>query len=115
MDVALNNLQRLICHKTQPNKQPTQHYKVRIKSKVERNPGNGVTPPLHLRVVGNEKGASGSPSTTVPNFTIYIYIYIYRLRFWYKFSYLQISIHINLYEGTSVCKTFLTVLVFEEK
>ena len=26
MDVALNNLQRLICHKTQPTNQPTNRY-----------------------------------------------------------------------------------------
>ena len=25
MDLALNNLQRLICHKTQPTNQPTNH------------------------------------------------------------------------------------------
>ena len=35
-------------------------------------------PPLHLGIVAVEKGAFGSPSTKVANFTfIYIYIYIY--------------------------------------
>ena len=35
-------------------------------------------PPLHLGVVAIEKGAFGSPTTKVSNFTfIYIYIYIY--------------------------------------
>ena len=46
----------------------TQHYKVRFKGKVER-------PPLHLGVVAIEKGAFGSPSTMVANFTLLIYIY----------------------------------------
>ena len=40
----------------------TLHYKVGIKGKVER-------PPLRLSVVAIEKGAFGSPSTTVNNFT----------------------------------------------
>ena len=35
-----------------------------------------LRPPLHLGVVAIEKGAFGSPSTMVANFT-YIYIYIY--------------------------------------
>ena len=39
----------------------TQHYKVRIKSKV--------APPLHIGVVAIEKEASGLPSTMVANFT----------------------------------------------
>ena len=59
MDLALNNLQRLICHKTQQNKQTiiptsqkmmldasllnTQHYKVRIKDKLS-NTENRVAP-----------------------------------------------------------------------
>ena len=33
------------------------------------NPGNGEAPPLHLGVVEIEKGAFGSPSTKVTNFT----------------------------------------------
>ena len=53
-----------------------QHYKVRIKGKVVqsrvnwRNPGMEMHPPLHLCVVVIEKGAFGSPSTTVVNFTL---------------------------------------------
>ena len=40
----------------------TQHYKVRIKGKVEQS-REGVAPPLHLGVVAIEKGAFGLPST----------------------------------------------------
>ena len=40
----------------------TQHYKVRFKGKVEQSS-------LHLGVVAIEKGAFGSPSTMVANFT----------------------------------------------
>ena len=40
----------------------TQNYKVSIKGKVER-------PPQHLGVVAIEKGAFGSSSTKVVNFT----------------------------------------------
>ena len=52
----------------------TQHYKVRIKDKVEPSREWSSTLPLHLGVVAIEKGAFGSPSTKVANF-IYIYIY----------------------------------------
>ena len=38
-----------------------------------RNTEKGVVPPTHIGVVSVEKGAFGSPSTTVTNFT-YIYI-----------------------------------------
>ena len=51
----------------------TQHYKVRIKGKVER-------PPQHLGVVAIQKGSFESPSTTVANFTLLICrLFIYRL------------------------------------
>ena len=46
----------------------TQNYKVGIKVKWS-NPGNGVAPSLHLGVVAIEKGAFGSLSTKVANFT----------------------------------------------
>ena len=46
----------------------TQHYKVRIKGKVEQS-REGVAPPLHIVVVAIEKGAFGLPSTMVANFT----------------------------------------------
>ena len=36
-----------------------------------------LRPPLHLGVVAIEKGAFGSPSTMVANFTYLLYIYIY--------------------------------------
>ena len=56
----------------------TQHYKVRFKGKVEQSREWSSAPPLHLGVVAIEKGAFGSPSTMVANFTyLYIYIYIY--------------------------------------
>ena len=46
-----------------------QHYKVRIKDKVEQS-----NPPQHLGVVAIEKGAFVLPSTTVANFTFTLYI-----------------------------------------
>ena len=50
----------------------TRHYKARIKRKVEQSRELRSAPPLHLGVVAVEKGAFGSPSTTVANFT-YLY------------------------------------------
>ena len=47
----------------------TQHYKVRIKGKVEQSKERSSAHPLHLGVVAIEKGAFESPSTTVTNFT----------------------------------------------
>ena len=52
----------------------TQHYKVRIKGKAEQS-WEGVAPRLHLGVVAIEKGAFGSPSTMVANFTFF-YLFI---------------------------------------
>ena len=46
-----------------------QHYKVRIKGKVEESKERSSAPPLQLSVVAIEKGAFGSPLTTVANFT----------------------------------------------
>ena len=47
---------------------------IRCGSRVKwRNPGNGVTPSPHLGVVAIEKGALGSPSTKVANFTFTYY------------------------------------------
>ena len=45
----------------------TQHYKVRIKSKVEQS----RVPSSNLCVVAMEKGAFGSPLTTIANFAFY--------------------------------------------
>ena len=53
----------------------TQHYKVRIKGKVEQSRERSSTPTLHLDVVAIEKGAFGSPLTTVANFTFYLIKY----------------------------------------
>ena len=44
----------------------TQHYKVGIKGKVEQSRERSSAP-LHYGVEGLEKGAFGSPSTTVAN------------------------------------------------
>ena len=53
----------------------TKHYTVRIKGKWS-NLGKRIALSLYLGVVAIEKGAIGSPSTTVTNFTYFIYIYI---------------------------------------
>ena len=47
----------------------TQHYKVRIKGKVEQSREWSSALPLYFGVVAIEKGAFGSPSTKVTNFT----------------------------------------------
>ena len=52
----------------------TQHYKVRIKSKVEQSRERSSALPLHLGVVAIEKGAFGSPSTMVANFYLQLII-----------------------------------------
>ena len=51
----------------------TQHYKARIKSKVEQSSEWSSTP-THLGVVAIEKRAFGSPSTKVANFNYLLYI-----------------------------------------
>ena len=51
----------------------TQHYKVRFKGKVEQSREWSSAFPLYLGVVAIEKGAFGSPSTMVANFTYYCY------------------------------------------
>ena len=56
----------------------TQHYKERFKGKVEKSRERSSAIPS-LGVVAIEKGAFGSPSIMVTNFT-YLYIYIYRER-----------------------------------
>ena len=50
----------------------TQHYKVRIKGKVEQSRERSSAP-LHLGVIAIEKGAFGSPLTKVANFTFTFY------------------------------------------
>ena len=47
----------------------TQHFKVRIKGKMEQPWKFSSTLPLHPRVVAPEKRAVGSPSTKVTDFT----------------------------------------------
>ena len=47
-----------------------QHYKVRIKGKVEQSKERSSAHPLHLGIVAIEKGAFESPSTMVANFTL---------------------------------------------
>ena len=48
----------------------TKQYKVRIKGKVEKSRERRSALPLHFSVVAIEKGAFGSPSTKVSNFTL---------------------------------------------
>ena len=48
----------------------TQHYQVRIKGKVKE-----FRPLQHLGVVAIEKGAFGSPSITVANFTYNLFLF----------------------------------------
>ena len=52
----------------------TQQYEVRIEGKVEQSRERSSALPLHLGVVAIEKGAFGSPSNTVTNFTTLLYI-----------------------------------------
>ena len=52
----------------------SQHYKVRIKGKVEQSWERSSALPLHLGVVAIEKGAFWSPSNKVANFS-FTYIY----------------------------------------
>ena len=72
----------------------TQHYKVRIKGKVEQSRERSSTFPLHLGVVAIEKGAFGSPPTKVANFTL-IYIFLVlscfslRIFHFYKFNFVN--------------------------
>ena len=49
----------------------TQYYKAWIKGKVEQSRERCSAPHTHLGVVAIEKGAFGSPSTTVANFTYF--------------------------------------------
>ena len=49
----------------------TQHYKIRIKGKVERSRERSNTL-TYTSVVAIEKGAFRSPSTKVANFTFYL-------------------------------------------
>ena len=51
----------------------TQHYKVRIKSKVEQSPERSNAFP-YTSIVAIEKGAFESPSTKVANFTNLLWI-----------------------------------------
>ena len=51
----------------------TQQYKVRIKGEVEQSRERSSALPYNLVVVAIEKGAFGSPSTTVANFTFYLH------------------------------------------
>ena len=50
----------------------TQYYEEEIKGKVEQSRERNSALPLYLSVVAIEKGAFGSPSTKVANFTFYL-------------------------------------------
>ena len=76
----------------------TQHYKVRIKGKVEQS--------LHLGVVAVEKGAFESSSTTVANFTLFLF-YSFE-----SFSHQLVVFHGSLGDCKSlqVSRTLLSIL-----
>ena len=57
-----------------------QHYKVRIKGKMEQSRERNCALPLHLDVEAVEKEAFGSPSTMVTNFILLnIYMFMFLL------------------------------------
>ena len=62
---SYQRLKKMVLYATLLN---TQQYKVRIKGKVDQSRKRSCTP-LHLGVVAIEKGAFGSPSSKVTNFT----------------------------------------------
>ena len=59
--------------------------------------------PSIIGVIDIEKGAFGSPSTNVINFTIYIYIYINVLMFIHVCIHNSIGIYIYIYICVRVC------------
>ena len=62
---VIRNTQKILLHAAFLS---IQHYKVRVKSKVEESREWSSAPSLHLGVVAVEKGAFGSPSIKVANF-----------------------------------------------
>ena len=54
----------------------TQHYKARIKGKVEQSRERCSAPPRNLGVEAIEKGAFGSPSTTLPTLLLLTYYFL---------------------------------------
>ena len=76
----------------------TQHCKLHIKDKVEQSGGTSIALP---GVVGIEKGAFGSPSTTVANFSYFVYIYIY-------IYLIYIYIYIYIYHVVPLARISLT-------
>ena len=63
----------------------TQHYKLRVKDKVEQSRERNSA--LHLSVVAIEKGDFGSPSTKVANFYFnYFYSTHAETTFWQLYS-----------------------------
>ena len=73
------SIQRRVIPKTQKRVLDTSllnshHYKVRIKGKIEQYMEKNYRSPVHLAI---EKGAFGSPSTTVANLYMCIYVHIY--------------------------------------
>ena len=55
----------------------TQHYKIRIKGKVEKSWEKSCALPYILGVVAIEKGAFGSPSTMVAQLYLLTYLRLY--------------------------------------
>ena len=60
----------------------TQHYKVKIKGKVDQFKWRSSTVPLYLGVVAIEMGTLRSPSITVANFLYFYIIYIISIWLW---------------------------------
>ena len=81
----------------------TQHYKVRIKGKVEKSWERSSTP-LYLGVVAIEKGAFGSPSTKVTN------LYI-KLKIIMKTK----TKKIYLYKATDKQKYLLIIFIYDNR
>ena len=63
----------------------TQHYKVRIKGKVEQSRERSGAFPDSSVLLANEKGAFGSPLSTVTYFTFSLYFIAFYLFFIYFF------------------------------
>ena len=66
--VSLSKTLKMVLDTTLLN---TQHYKVQFKGKVEQSWDWSSALPWHLGIVAIQKGAFGSPSTMVANFTTF--------------------------------------------
>ena len=83
----------------------TQQYKVLSRVKWS-NPGKGVVPPLHPRVITIEKVAFWLPSTTVANFTLLLSLEFFTSALADGFFYLSLSDS----KSPQVSRTLLSIL-----